>query len=485
MNRVRQPREIRVPHHRLQPFPVSARLEGAAFHVHRRRALPQSDTGTLRGPSQQPRGGGGGHGARAGASGLGFELVVAEARAQMPPDLAEGAHAGIGARDEEFLGAHIGGGKEQRAARRQTIAAGPADFLIVGLDAARKLGVGYEPDFRLVHPHAEGVGGHDDIQAAGQEIVLDPAALLVAHAGMVASGTQPQAREHPAPEVHRLTRGGVHDSGQSDFPNQALQSLLLLLPPPAALDREGEVGSLEAGYQLERAPQAELIGDVGPYLGRGRGGKRRRGDAQLRTEPGEPAIIRPKIMAPLADAVGLVHHEADRPRALQRGAEGAVAQPLGGDVDQVQPTPGQRGLRRLPVGDRHSRVQRRGGDPPGAKRVHLVLHQGDQRRDHDRGAVEQERRKLEAERLARARGHHRHEVPPLENGEGGFSLARSEAAQAEALAQGTLESVGVREGGRGKRHPPNVAGARQPTLPRPRTPEPQYAGPVREPTGLA
>ena len=53
------------------------------------------------------------------------------------------------------------------------------------------------------------------------------------------------------------------------------------------------------------------------------------------------------------------------------------------------------------------------GDAARSQRVHLVLHEGDERRDHDRGALEQERGQLEAERLAGAGGHHRDEVPAL------------------------------------------------------------------------
>ena len=102
--------------------------------------------------------------------------------------------------------------------------------------------------------------------------------------------------------------------GQPDLAHQALERGSLFLPSSAALDREREVGPLEAGDQLQRAVQPELVGDVGPDLRRGGGGESGRGDAELGAEPGEPAIVRPEIVAPLADAVRLVDHQAGRRR---------------------------------------------------------------------------------------------------------------------------------------------------------------------------
>jgi len=45
-------------------------------------------------------------------------------------------------------------------------------------------------------------------------------------------------------------------------------------------------------------------------------------------------------------------------------------------------------------------IQKRGGNAAGLQRIHLVLHQRNQRRNHHRQAVARERGELETERLA-------------------------------------------------------------------------------------
>ena len=69
------------------------------------------------------------------------------------------------------------------------------------------------------------------------------------------------------PELHRFARRGVHDAGRCPSPPAAASSAArLLLAPAAGLHRQGEVGALEAGDQIERIPQAELGGDVGAHV---------------------------------------------------------------------------------------------------------------------------------------------------------------------------------------------------------------------------
>ena len=98
-----------------------------------------------------------------------------------------------------------------------------------------------------------------------------------------------------------------------------------------------------------------------------RGGGRERGGrhAQLRTEAPEPPVVRAEIVAPLADAVGLVHDEPHRANAPEQLPEAAGPQALGGDVDQVEPSRRQLrldGRRRRVAADRAHEGP--GGRPP-------------------------------------------------------------------------------------------------------------------------
>ena len=97
----------------------------------------------------------------------------------------------------------------------------------------------------------------------------------------------------------------------------------------------------------------------------------------------------------------LVDREERDPRLAQLRQEALVVEALRRDVEQLQLTAAQT------VGDCahldgvEARVEPRRVDALPREEVDLVLHQRDQRRDDDRHAVEQQRRELVAEALAR------------------------------------------------------------------------------------
>jgi hypothetical protein len=78
-------------------------------------------------------------------------------------------------------------------------------------------------------------------------------------------------------------------------------------------------------------------------------------------------------------------------------------------------------------------------DTVGAEPIHLILHERNERRYDDGRSVEQERWELEAERFARACGHHGNDVLPLEHSASRLELARTEFGKAEAIVQETVE----------------------------------------------
>ena len=68
---------------------------------------------------------------------------------------------------------------------------------------------------------------------------------------------------------------------------------------------------------------------------------------------------------------------------------------------------------------------RAAGTPSAGERVDLILHERDQRRDDDRHAVEQQRRQLVAEALARARREHRERAAARQQRLDHLGLARA------------------------------------------------------------
>ena len=325
--------------------------------------------------------------------------------------------------------------EQQQRFGRQAVAPGAAGLLVVALDVLGQVVVHDEAHVRLVDAHAEGDGRHDDLQIVAQEHLLHLPALLIAQAGMVGPGLEAGGRQAVGHFFDPLAREGVDDPGFLSAPAEKRQQLIerLLLFD----HRVADVRPVEAGDETARLLQAEPLQDVLPGLRIGGGGQadhrhRREELAQL----AELHVFRAEIVPPLGDAVGLVDGEQGDRQLLEPVEEAVAEQPLRGDVEQVEFTgmqPGQdlTGLRRL-----QRRIVERRTHAVGHQGVDLVLHQGDQRRYHDRHTLPVQGRNLVAEGLAAAGRHQDKGILPRDQRLDDLSLLGTEAAVAEDLKQG-------------------------------------------------
>ena len=66
----------------------------------------------------------------------------------------------------------VGFAEQRQGLRSQAVTASAADFLIIGLDALRQIGVANVADIELVDPHAESHRRHNDDAVIAQKLVL-------------------------------------------------------------------------------------------------------------------------------------------------------------------------------------------------------------------------------------------------------------------------------------------------------------------------
>ena len=133
--------------------------------------------------------------------------------------------------------------------------------------------------------------------------------------------------------------------------------------------------------------------------------------------------------------MGLVHAEQRDLYAVGKAQKARGQQPLRGHIhDLVHAVAGVgQGLAALVFGEGGVDVGR-----PHAhldQRLHLVLHQADQRADHHSDAGQQQCRELIADGFARAGGHDRQHVLPGEQGVHHLLLAGAEGVVAENILQ--------------------------------------------------
>ncbi|MNX86286.1 hypothetical protein D3C86_1181620 [compost metagenome] len=328
----------------------------------------------------------------------------------------------------------VGGTVQEHALGVEAIAARAARLLLVVLDGLGHARVDDKAHIGAIDPHPEGDGRHDEIHPLGREglLVLPPG--LGAEARMVRQGLVAQALQGLAQALHvgaadavdhsRLARMAIEH--RAHLPEQVL----------AVLGAVEEVRPIEVAHQGQGVVHAEGAHHVLAHrLGGGGGVGVDPHLGEPLAELGEVAVVGPELVAPLADAVRLVHGEEADGRALEQIVDVRGRKALGREVQELDLPVADRLVSAALLVDREGAVEGGSGDAVGKQRVHLVLHEGQKGRDDHRHAVEGKRRQLVAHGLTAAGGQDDEAIPPLKHGLDGLGLVRQEAVVAPVATQ--------------------------------------------------
>ena len=294
--------------------------------------------------------------------------------------LAQGARRRRGAvRGEHRLPqAVVAAADQQQALRLQPVAARAARLLLVVLQRFRHAGMDHVAHVRAIDAHAECDRRHDDVGPLVDERLLVGAALVVRQPRVVAQRAEAPPPERRGQLVHLAAADAVDDAGLIPMPVDRGGHLREAVGARAhAVD---EVRTVERADEDQRVPQPQLRDDVVAH------GRRRRGRVGVDGERGirvaqdaELTVLRPEVVAPLADAVRFVHRDEGRLRAPQALEEPVHDQALGGDVEQLHAAGVDGAHDGGTVGRGLTAVDHRRRDAGLAQAVHLVLHERDQR----------------------------------------------------------------------------------------------------------
>ena len=248
---------------------------------------------------------------------------------------------GLAVGDEKLISPHILATVQQDAAGGRPVPARPARLLVVALHVLGHIVVDDIPDIGLVDAHAEGVGGHHHLHPVVEEVLLVPLPLLWGQASVIPGGGYPPLAEEVAHLLHILPGGTVDDAALAGAALHQLQQRRPLVR--RLLDLKIQVLPVKAGGQLQRVLQVQQAVDVRLHVRRGGGGEgSHRGPVgQALHKGGDVQVGGPEILAPLGDAVGLVHRHQGDVCLPHKGLEALGLQPLRGHVDDlVPPRPG-------------------------------------------------------------------------------------------------------------------------------------------------
>ena len=197
------------------------------------------------------------------------------------------------------------------------------------------------------HPAAglPGEGGGEDLHLPGGETFVHADGLKEPVEGGGGRhqdhGFVPPLAEEVAHLLHILPGGTVDDAALAGAALHQLQQRRPLVR--RLLDLKIQVLPVKAGGQLQRVPQVQQAADVRLHVRRGGGGEgSHRGPVgQALHKGGDVQVGGPEILAPLGDAVGLVHRHQGDVCLPHKGLEALGLQPLRGHVDDlVPPRPG-------------------------------------------------------------------------------------------------------------------------------------------------
>ena len=289
-----------------------------------------------------------------------------------------------------------------------SIAAGAAGFLIIALYTFGNIVMDHETDVRLVDTHAEGDGGHNHIHFLHEELVLIIGPGFGIQTGVVREGLDAVDAQCLGHFLHLLTAEAVNDAGFAGILADEADDVFfrIHLVPHFVI----QIGPIEGRFEHPGVLDAEVLEDVALHFGRGRGGEgdhRRRLD--LVYDGADFPIFRTEVVAPFGDAVGLIHGvEGDfdflQERHILLFGEGfrRHIQQFGDALEKIGPYFGQLNLV-------ERRIEEMGDTAvaglEAADYIHLVLHKGDERGNHDGRSVHHQGRQLVAQRLAAAGGH--------------------------------------------------------------------------------
>ena len=316
-----------------------------------------------------------------------------------------------------------------------------ARLLVVGFERARRTPVQHQPHVGLVDPHAEGTGGHDDRRPVVQEGAEHRFADVGIEPGVIGRSLETPESQRPRDELREPSRGGIDDhlcgslAHQRDDPREPVAIVL----HPAHL--EPEIRPVERGRHHLRVRDAQHLEDLPPCRRRGAAGERQRlGLAQVIAQLAELLVDRPEAVAPLDDAVSLVHREQRDARTGVPDETGERREPFGSAVQQSGP-PAQGEIEYGALVRRRQRaVQEGGGNAPAAQRRDLVLHQRDERRYDDGQPVREQRRYLVAQRLPRTGGQHGQHVPSGEQRREHAQLSAAKALDSRSRSVSTVRA---------------------------------------------
>ena len=318
-------------------------------------------------------------------------------------------------RNQILLDPDIARTVEQNAIRRRPVTPRAPRLLVIRL---RTLGHRVMDDIAhiaFVDAHTESIRRDHHRRPIEREILLRLASFLIRHPRMIAPDRHAETVQKRIRFLHRLSRRAINNPRLFRMRLDVLANEILFVDPAHHTKRQ--IRPIQPRPKEPRTEQIQIL----PHIPLDQRRRRRRESRHHRPHRKFPdkfidfPIARPEIMPPLRDAMRLIDHDQRERHLPETIREISLLQFLRRHIQKLQPPAIQipQPLDCFLLRDRTIHKSRR--NPLRRKRLHLILHERNQRRNHHRPMRQSQRRDLETDGLPRARRHDRHHIVPTQN----------------------------------------------------------------------
>lgn len=269
---------------------------------------------------------------------------------------------------------------------------GTPHLLVIGNRRRRRPKVHHETEIRLVKTHTERGSGDQGLHPVRQQVLLRLQPVRVLRLPRIGSHWIPALPQERCDLLRGRHRQRVDDPRtlqitqplpQPRQPMRRVRQLQHTQPQALPVQRPPQ-------DQGVPAPRAQLLCDVRghPRVRSRRRGQHRHSRRQLRQHRAQPPVVRPEIVTPVGNTVRLIDHEqTSRRRELRQHLITEIhgIETFRAHEENVGLTALHLSVDRFPL----LRVRRVDGarlNPRPRRRLHLVTHQGQQRRNNHRRA---------------------------------------------------------------------------------------------------
>ena len=295
---------------------------------------------------------------------------------------------------------------EQDGVGGVAVASSSSSLLEIGLDGVGQVVVDDKSHVGLVDAHAECIGSYHHSAAVLCPVDLPKVALRCGESCMVVLGGDVVRLQQLCQFCGQSTTASIDDGTSLRYALQDVYHLFCLVFRWA--HHVDEVLALETHGDDVLFLEPQLVLNVVHHLWRGSGGERQNGHrvgddvAQL----GNLLIGRAEVVAPLRNAMGLIHtYHADVAHSFQFGAKQFASDSLRRDIEEAVVAQYAVVEDAHHIVAHHARMDGLGLDATQAQLCHLVLHQRDERSNHQTQPLHGQRRHLETDGFSASRRH--------------------------------------------------------------------------------